>query len=120
MLNPEDVTKDAPRALRVVQFIGYLVYFGLMGWLGLSVILGYAGFGNPWLVVLTAIGGYLLADLLSGIVHFLADNFGTGSPRLRRRGARCHDRSHSRNQCGSHLSFHRASPLKNARQFKDA
>ena len=77
MLNPEDVTKDAPRALRVVQFIGYLVYFGFMGWLGLSVILGYAGFGNPWLVVLTAIGGYLLADLLSGIVHFLADNFGT-------------------------------------------
>ena len=77
MLNPEDVNKDAPRALRVVQFVGYLVYFGLMGSLGVSVIRGYAGYGNVWLVLLAGLGGYLLADLLSGIVHFLADNFGT-------------------------------------------
>ena len=77
MLNPEDVTKDAPFALRVVQFVGYIAFFALMGWLLLSVIRAYPALGTPWRVVLATVGGYLLADLLSGIVHFLADNFGT-------------------------------------------
>ena len=77
MLHPEEVTKDAPRALRVVQFVGYLVFFGLMGWLATSIVLGYRANGQWWVVALASILGYLVADLLSGIVHFLADNFGT-------------------------------------------
>lgn len=77
MLNPEEVTKDAPRALRVVQFVGYLVFFGLMGWLALSIVQGYEANGRWWVVALAVIVGYLVADLLSGIVHFLADNFGS-------------------------------------------
>ena len=77
MLNAEEIIRDAPKALRRIQFVGYLIFFGLMGWLGLGTIRAYSEFGNIWLVILTVIGGYLLADLLSGIVHFLADNFGT-------------------------------------------
>ena len=34
-------------------------------------------FGSVWLVVAAVVAGYLVADLLSGIVHFLADNFGS-------------------------------------------
>ncbi|MEO7360940.1 MAG: fatty acid desaturase CarF family protein [Gemmatimonadaceae bacterium] len=77
MLNPEEVTKDAPLALRVVQFVGYLVFFGLMGWLAISIVRGYSANGQWWVVALAVILGYLVADLLSGIVHFLADNFGS-------------------------------------------
>ena len=77
MLDPDEVTKDAPRALRVVQFAGYLVFFGLMGWLAISIIRGYSANGTWWVVALSVILGYLVADLLSGIVHFLADNFGS-------------------------------------------
>lgn len=77
MLNPDEITKDAPVALRRVQFIGYLIFFGLMGWLAVVTVRSYSDFGNPWTVILTVIAAYLLADLLSGIVHFLADNFGS-------------------------------------------
>jgi uncharacterized membrane protein YeaQ/YmgE (transglycosylase-associated protein family) len=77
VLNPDEITKDAPKALRWVQFFGYLIFFGLMGWLAISIVRGWGSQGNVWLTILMIVGGYLLADLLSGIVHFLADNFGS-------------------------------------------
>lgn len=76
-LDAHQLEEDGTPALRFVQFVGYTTYFGLMGWLGLSLVRGYAGTGSWWIVALAAIAGYLLADLLSGIVHFLADNFGS-------------------------------------------
>lgn len=77
MLNPDEITKEAPRALRRVQFVGYITYFALMAVLGASVVRAYGELGNGWLLVLMVIAGYLAADLASGIVHFLADNFGS-------------------------------------------
>ncbi|MEP6765668.1 MAG: fatty acid desaturase CarF family protein [Gemmatimonadaceae bacterium] len=76
-LNPDWLEEDGSPALRIVQFFGYTTFFAAMGWLALSIVRGYASVGTWWVVALTVIGGYLLADLLSGIVHFLADNFGT-------------------------------------------
>ncbi|MEX2181208.1 MAG: fatty acid desaturase CarF family protein [Gemmatimonadaceae bacterium] len=61
-----------------LQLVGYLAYFGLMG--VLAAMVWRAIQVNPmpvWLFVVVAIAAYLAADLLSGVVHFLADNFGT-------------------------------------------
>lgn len=77
MLSPDEITQGAPRALRVVQFFGYITYFGLMGLLAWRLTAAYSELGNIWLVVLMVVAAYLAADLASGIVHFLADNFGS-------------------------------------------
>lgn len=77
LLDPEEITRDAPAALRRVQFVGYLIFFGLMGALAVSIVRAFGNLGSFWLVALMAVAGYLVADLLSGIVHFLADNFGS-------------------------------------------
>jgi hypothetical protein len=76
LLHPDQITQDAPPALRRVQFVGYLAYFALMVVLAALVVRGYAAFGSPWRVLLAVLAGYLAADLASGFVHFLADNFG--------------------------------------------
>jgi hypothetical protein len=63
---------------RRLQLVGYLAFFGLMGLL--AGMLWRAVQVNPmpiWLFFVVALGAYIVADLLSGIVHFLADNFGT-------------------------------------------
>lgn len=77
MLDQALIMQDAPQGLRRVQFVGYLVFFGLMVLLAASLVRAYPAFGNPWLVVLMVVAGYAAADLASGIVHFLADNFGS-------------------------------------------
>ncbi|MBC8085835.1 MAG: kua-ubiquitin conjugating enzyme hybrid localization domain protein [Phycisphaerae bacterium] len=77
MLNPDEITKDAPPALRRVQFVGYLTFFALMAGLAVQLTRFYSELGNFWLVLLVALAGYLAADLASGMVHFLADNFGS-------------------------------------------
>lgn len=77
MLDAHEITQDAPPALRRIQIVGYLVFFGLMAELVMSIWKGYAAVGKVWAIALATLGGYLLADLLSGVVHFLADNFGS-------------------------------------------
>ena len=77
MLNPEEIIQDAPPALRRAQFAGYIIYFTAMATLGWLILRGYAEFGKWWTVLLALIAGYLAADLASGMVHFLADNFGS-------------------------------------------
>jgi Lipid desaturase domain len=42
-----------------------------------EVLVGGVSFGYAWLLPLLAVLAYLAADLLSGFVHFLADNFGS-------------------------------------------
>lgn len=76
MLNPDEITQDAPRGLRRVQFVGYIVFFVLMATLAGQLTLSFSELGNSWLVLLVVLAAYLAADLASGIVHFLADNFG--------------------------------------------
>jgi hypothetical protein len=57
--------------MRIVTFdvlallIGGEVYRGLMS------------IGRPWLLPILALLAYFAADLISGFVHFLADNFGS-------------------------------------------
>ena len=77
MLNPDEITKNAPRALRLVQFLGYIAFFVLMAMLAGQAALNFSELGNSWLMLLVALAGYLAADLASGMVHFLADNFGS-------------------------------------------
>ena len=45
--------------------------------LGQQIYLGAAAFGYTWLLPAVAVAAYLAADLASGFVHFLADNFGS-------------------------------------------
>jgi len=77
LLNPDEITKNAPRALRLVQFLGYIAFFVLMAMLAGQAALNFSELGNSWLMLLVALAGYLAADLASGMVHFLADNFGS-------------------------------------------
>lgn len=77
MLDEADITRDAPPALRRVQFVGYLVFFSLMAQLAYQLVQSYPALGSAWQVGSIALAGYLAADLASGIVHFLADNFGS-------------------------------------------
>ncbi|MDH5198918.1 MAG: fatty acid desaturase family protein [Gemmatimonadota bacterium] len=56
---------------------------GLLAFAVLAVILGQRlavatpAFGHGWHLLALAIAGYIVADLVSGLVHFLADNFGS-------------------------------------------
>ena len=71
------VTQDAPPSLRRVQAVGYVLFFALMVWLAVRLVGAYPVVGTPWAALLSAVFGYLAADLASGVVHFLADNFGS-------------------------------------------
>lgn len=77
LLNAEEVARDAPRSLRYVQTVGYLAFFGFMGALALAIVQSFDEVGSIWWILAMVVLGYLTADLLSGIVHFLADNFGS-------------------------------------------
>lgn len=54
-----------------------LIYFVLAFLDGADIYVGMANFGYGWLLPVVAAVAYLAADLLSGVVHFLADNFGS-------------------------------------------
>lgn len=77
MLSPDEITQDAPPELRRVQVVGFILFFAMMAVLATQVVRGYAANGTPWRVAAVVIAGYLAADLASGLVHFLADNFGS-------------------------------------------
>ena len=77
LLEAANVTGEASPLLRRVQLVGYVVYFGFMGALTLQLVRGYDQVAIGWLVVVAALLGYAAADLASGLVHFLADNFGS-------------------------------------------
>jgi hypothetical protein len=61
-----------------LQVAGIAAFGALEGLIGWEVREGLRGFGLGylWLLPALAVAAYLAADLLSGIVHFLADNFG--------------------------------------------
>ena len=46
-----------------------------MGWLGRDLWRALTDAGLRWTLPVLAVAGYVLADLVSGMVHFLADNF---------------------------------------------
>jgi hypothetical protein len=77
MLDHDEITKNAPPALRRVQVVGYATFFSLMAVLAVEVVRGSGAVGTVWATALAVLIGYLAADLASGMVHFLADNFGS-------------------------------------------
>lgn len=69
-----------PRSSRAHWFLelaGIGAFFVFAALMGYEIYLGVAGFGYAWLLPAVAALAYLAADLVSGFVHFLADNFGS-------------------------------------------
>lgn len=62
---------------RVVQAAAFIAFGATSIALALDIAEAAQTFGRVWLLPVVAVAGYALADLLSGVVHFLADNFGS-------------------------------------------
>lgn len=62
---------------RVLEYLGIMAFAILAALIGAEMYTGASGFGYLWLLPVLAVLAYLGADLLSGFVHFLADNFGS-------------------------------------------
>ena len=60
-----------------LQAVGLVAFVVLAIQLSVMVARGIAVFDHGWHVLGLAFAGYLIADLVSGLVHFLADNFGS-------------------------------------------
>lgn len=76
MTSAEPIGSETPGHRRL-QLVGYVTFAVMMAVLVSQLIRGYPVVGSPWVVVAMLVAGYLAADLMSGIVHFLADNFGS-------------------------------------------
>ena len=62
---------------RMLELLGIATFVVLAFLIAGKVYRGLANFGYLWLLPILAILAYLAADLVSGFVHFLADNFGS-------------------------------------------
>ena len=62
---------------RMLELLGIATFVVLAFIIAGDVYRGLANFGYLWLLPILAILAYLAADLVSGFVHFLADNFGS-------------------------------------------
>lgn len=60
-----------------LELAGIATFAGLASLIAWEVYLGLGEFGYLWLLPVLAVLAYLTADLISGLVHFLADNFGS-------------------------------------------
>ena len=65
------------RAHWLLELFGIGAFAALAALIGTEVYVGAAAFGYAWLLPAVAVVAYLAADLASGFVHFLADNFGS-------------------------------------------
>jgi hypothetical protein len=61
----------------LLELSGIGVFAVLAALIGSEVYLGAAVFGYAWFLPAVVLLAYLAADLASGFVHFLADNFGS-------------------------------------------
>jgi hypothetical protein len=62
---------------RILELLGIATFVVLAFLIAGDVYRGLANFGYLWLLPVLALLAYLAADLVSGFVHFLADNFGS-------------------------------------------
>ena len=72
--------ESEPRSSRahwLLELFGIGAFAALAALIGTEVYVGAAAFGYAWLLPAIAVVAYLAADLASGFVHFLADNFGS-------------------------------------------
>src|ERR1700758_153743 len=63
------------KALRALDWSSIVSYAGLGCWLALE--LAPPATGRPWVVLTAVLLGYLAADLVSGLVHWAADTWGS-------------------------------------------
>ena len=68
---------DTSQGHRFLEVLGIATFFVLAFLIAGEVLRGIANFGHAWLLPILALLAYLAADLISGFVHFLADNFGS-------------------------------------------
>jgi sterol desaturase/sphingolipid hydroxylase (fatty acid hydroxylase superfamily) len=62
---------------RMLELLGIATFLVLAFLIAGDVYRGQANFDYLWLLPILALLAYLAADLVSGFVHFLADNFGS-------------------------------------------
>ena len=62
---------------RNLEILGIATMFAFSGVLALRIWLNTRGDTAKWVVAAAAVAGYLLADFVSGLIHWLADRFGT-------------------------------------------
>src|SRR5678815_2934015 len=67
--------KQPSKAIRALDWTSLLSYVALAGWLALE--LAPLVPQRPWVVLTAALLGYLAADLVSGLVHWAADTWGS-------------------------------------------
>lgn len=66
------------RAFRYVETASVVACIALNVWLAHEVLLGLTHRSPSWLLLAgAALGAYVFADLLAGLVHFVGDSFGT-------------------------------------------
>jgi plasmanylethanolamine desaturase len=68
---------DTSRGHYILEILGIVSFFMLALLMGAEIYQGMTTFGYLWLLPVIAVLAYLAADLISGFVHFLADNFGS-------------------------------------------
>lgn len=68
--------RDTTLGQWIVELLGIAAFATLAALIGAEVYSGAVSFGYVWLLPILAILAYLAADLASGFVHFLMDNFG--------------------------------------------
>lgn len=73
--HPKESDRFTP--FRLVQTTAFILFAGASVGIAMDLFEAAQRFGYVWALPLLLIGAYAAADLLSGIVHFLADNFGT-------------------------------------------
>lgn len=73
----EKQAQDRFSLFRLVQTAAFIAFGATSIALALDIAEGARRFGQVWLLPILTVVAYALADLLSGIVHFLADNFGS-------------------------------------------
>lgn len=64
-----------PSPLHRVKLVALIVFLFTSAWLGWQVARGGIALGLLWWFPVIGAVGYVAADLVSGLVHFLADNF---------------------------------------------
>ena len=64
-------------AFRLLQKSAFVLFAATALEITVEIIQGALELGRAWLIPLVLFAAYAIADLLSGIVHFLADNFGS-------------------------------------------
>ncbi len=76
------VRPETSRGHYILECFGIAAFFAVAALMAVDAYRGMASFGSPWLLPVLAVAAYLGADLLSGFVHFLADNFGSSQTPL--------------------------------------